>query len=79
MTRVIVDAELLKKLHNLTEPLELADESGCVLAKVLPAAFDPSEWERWEPEWDEEELRRREQSEEWYTTAEVLRHLENLK
>jgi hypothetical protein len=78
MTRIVVDAELLKKLRNLSEPLELTDEGGHVLAQVVPA-FNPAEWEPWEPPIDEEELQRRERSNEpRYTTEEVLRYLENL-
>ena len=78
MTRITVDSELLKRLNNLAEPLELCDTSGQLLARVVPA-FDPSEWERWEPPMDEEELRRRESANEpRHTTADVIRYLENL-
>ena len=37
MTRVIVDADTRSKLHNLTEMLELCDESGRLLATLFPA------------------------------------------
>jgi hypothetical protein len=78
MTRVIVDDTLRNQLHNLSEPLELCDETGRVLAEVIPA-LDLSEYEPWEPPIDEEEMRRREQSnEKRYTTAEVLAYLEKL-
>ena len=77
MTRVIIDAALRNKLNNLTEPLELCDESGQVVARVVPAV-DLSQFELWEPAISEEELQRREQSEKWYSTAEVLRHLQSL-
>jgi hypothetical protein len=78
MTRLIVDEQLRKQLRNLTEPLELCDESGRVLGRVFPA-YDLSEYEPWEPPFDEEELQRREQSKERrYTTAEVLKYLEGL-
>lgn len=76
MTRVIVDETLRSRLHNLSEPLELCDESGRVVGRVFPAV-DLSQYEQWEPPISEEELRRREQSDEKrYTTAEVLAHLE---
>jgi len=76
MTRVIVDETLRSRLHNLSEPLELCDESGRVLGRVFPA-LDLSQYEQWEPPIGEEELRRRERSNERrYTTAEVLAHLE---
>ena len=78
MTRITLDAAMLAKLHNLTEPLEVCDESGAVLARLLPV-FDPSQYEPLEPQVSQEELRRRAQSgEKTYTTAEVLAYLEKL-
>lgn len=78
MTKVVLDPALKSKLHNLTEPLELCDESGQILAHVLPVP-DLSEYEAWEPQFDEEELRRQEQSGKWYTTEQVLAHLRSLE
>jgi hypothetical protein len=78
MTRIILDETLLSKLHNLAEPLELCDQSGRVLGRVTPV-IDLSEYEPWEPPISEEELQRREQSDEWYTTEQVLAHLESLE
>ncbi len=79
MTQVIVDETLLSKLHNLTEPLELCDGAGHVLGRVVPA-FDLSQYEPWEPEFSEEELRAEEESDaKRYTTAEVLAHLKSLE
>lgn len=77
MTRITVDSQLLSRLLNLSEPLELCDESGNVLAHVWPK-FDPSQWEPLEPPCSEEELDAREKSTVWYTTDEVLKHLEQL-
>jgi hypothetical protein len=78
MTRVIVDAAMLSKLHNLSEPLELCDEAGRVLANVRPG-IDLSQYEPLEPQVSEEELERRSRSPgPWYTTAEVLAHLKKL-
>ena len=78
MTRIVIDATLREKLHNLTQPLELCDEAGHLLARVFPAPGLP-EYEPWEPAFSEEELRRQEQAnEKRYTTAEVLAHLEQL-
>ncbi|HZT82257.1 MAG TPA: hypothetical protein VFA26_18665 [Gemmataceae bacterium] len=72
MTRILVDETLRNKFNNLTEPLELCDDSGRLLGQFVPA-FDPSEWERWEPEISEEELRRLGQSgEKRCTAAEML-------
>jgi hypothetical protein len=76
MTRIIVDEALRSKLHNLAEPLELCDEAGRVLARLTPLA-DLSQYEPWEPPISEEELRRREQSDKWYTTEQVLAHLKS--
>ncbi|HJT77265.1 MAG TPA: hypothetical protein VJ739_08685 [Gemmataceae bacterium] len=78
MTRILVDEVLRGKLCNLTEDLELCDESGRVLARVLPE-LDLSKYEPWEPPMDEEELQRREQSTEWYTTEEMLAYLKSLE
>jgi hypothetical protein len=74
MTRITVDAQMLEKLKNLTEPLELCNEAGHVLAKVRPV-YDPALYGPLEPQISKEELDRRFKSERWYTTAEVLEHL----
>jgi hypothetical protein len=36
MTRIILDAEMRNKLLNLSQPLELCDEAGHVLGRVMP-------------------------------------------
>jgi hypothetical protein len=78
MGRIIVDEALRAKLQNFSTPLELCDESGRVLGRLFPA-IDLSQYEPWEPPISDEELRRREQSDEKrYTTAEVLARLEKL-
>lgn len=78
MTRVIVDDALRHKLANLSEFLELCDDSGRVLAHIVPLP-DPEEYELTEPPMSEDELRRREASTDWYTTDEVIGHLRGLK
>jgi hypothetical protein len=78
MTRIIVDDALRNKLHNLSQPLELCDESGRILACVFPLP-DRTQNERKEPSISEEELRRREKSDKWYTTGEVLAFLKGLE
>lgn len=76
MTRVTLDEQLRQKLHNLTEQLELCDESGQVLAYVHPWV-DYSQFEPLEPPHDEEELQRRETSDEpRYSLKEVMEYLE---
>jgi hypothetical protein len=78
MTRITLDSDLRSKLLNLSHPLELCDESGRVLARLLPT-FDPSRYEGLEPQISRDELERRKQHKgRTYTTAEVLAHLETL-
>ncbi len=75
MTVIVVDAELRSKLHNLTEPLQLCDADGRILARVVPVS-DQGEWEQWEPAFDEADLARQESAgEKRYSLAEVLEHL----
>ncbi len=76
MTQIVLDATLRSKLHGLSQPLELCDESGLVLARVIPVP-DPSQYEPIEPELSSVELERRRQEPE-YSTAEVLAYLEQL-
>ena len=78
MTQIIFDAGLRSKLGNLKQPLDLCDESGKILAHVVPA-FNLDDWEPVPPpELSPEELKRIEQSTKWYTSDEVLRHLASL-
>jgi hypothetical protein len=78
MTRVVLDAELRSKLLNLSQPLELCDESGRILARVTPS-IDPAEYGPLEPQITREELDRRIRNKgKTYTTQEVLAHLESL-
>ena len=78
MTRIRVDDVLRNKLHNFTEPVEICDENNNVIARVEPV-IDLSQYEPWVPDFDEEELRRQEQSDKLYTTAEVLARLKKLE
>ncbi len=78
MTRLTLGPDLRSKLMNLTEPLELCDETGRVLAHLLPK-MDPVLYEGLEPQITREEMQRRKQNKgKTYTTAEVLAHLEKL-
>jgi hypothetical protein len=78
MTRIILDASVSSKLSNLIEAVEICDPYGRVLGRFIPR-IDMSEWEPVSPDVSEEELDRREQSEEWYTTEQVLAHLKSLE
>jgi hypothetical protein len=78
MTRITIDPDLRTKLLNLDQPLELCDDSGRVVARLLPT-LDPSLYEGLEPRISKEELQRRKQHKgKTYTTAEVQAHLEKL-
>ena len=78
MTRITLDADLRHRLHDLSEPVELCNEAGAVVARILPVP-DPNLYENLEPQVSEEELRRRlREKGKTYTTAEVLIHLESL-
>ena len=77
MPKITLDDALSSKLHELSQVVELCDPTGRVLGRFIPQ-MDMSEWEPISPDVSEEELDRREKSTEWYTTAEVLAHLEKL-
>ncbi len=74
MKKVLYDAVLREKLSDLDGPIALCDETGRVLARILPMP-DPD----WEPQISEEELKQRfADPGKLYTTAEVLAYLESL-
>jgi hypothetical protein len=77
MIKITIDASLQGKLLNFAQPIELCDPSGRVVGRFFPV-IDLSEYELWEPPISEEELQRREQETESYTTEEVLAYLESL-
>jgi len=77
MTQITLDATLATRLSTLAAPVELCDPSGRILGRFVPVV-DLSELEFDAPEVSDEELDRREQSTEWYTTEEVLAHLKKL-
>jgi hypothetical protein len=78
MTQVLLTEALRNMLPNLSEPLELCNEAGQIVACVVPM-LDLSQYELVEPPISREEIRRREQSDKWYTTDEVLAHLKRLE
>ena len=78
MTRIIVDELLKSKLNDLTQPLELCNAEGRVLARVFPV-LDPALYEGLECPFSPEEIEHRKKNKgKTYTTAEVLAHLEKL-
>jgi hypothetical protein len=78
MSILIVDDILRAKLQNLTEPVQLCDNTGKVLGVVNPVV-DSDEYGPLEPQISTEEADRRIKSNERrLTTAEVLAYLEKL-
>jgi hypothetical protein len=77
MTQISIDAQLMSKLRDLSEPLELTDGTGRVVGWVTPAP-DPSKYDLREPPMSEEELVQREKESESYSTAELLEYLHGL-
>lgn len=77
MRSVPVDDVLRNKLANFTVPLAICDESGRELARVVPQP-DLGDYELTGPQINEGELERRKNSDQWYTTAQVLEHLRGL-
>jgi hypothetical protein len=77
MKRVLYDAVLKEKLPELDSLVELCDEEGRVIARVVPVP-DPS-WYDNEPKISKEEWKEMlADPGRLYTTAEVLAYLESL-
>ena len=77
MSELILPETVAIQFQGISHPVHVCDASGKRLGCFVPAV-DPSEYEILGPEPTEEELRRAEESDEWYSTDEVLRHLEKL-
>jgi hypothetical protein len=75
MNELVLPETVVTQLQGLPHPVHLCDSSGKSLGYFVPLV-DPSAYaiEGLEP--GEEELRRIEQSAEWYSTDDVLRRLE---
>jgi hypothetical protein len=69
MSRILLVPELRRLLGDLSQAAELCDESGNVLATLLPGSRNI------EPILSEQELEEIERSNAWYTTDEVLARL----
>jgi hypothetical protein len=78
MSELIVPETIAAQLQGMVHPIHLCDPSGKRLGRFVPE-LDLSEYEIAGPDPTEEELREIEQSTEWYSTAEVLEHLEKLQ
>ena len=75
MTQCILDADLRKKLNDCKEPVQLVDETGKVVARVVPepASEPPRPYEP--PKWTPEEHQRI-LAEPEFSTEELLDYLE---
>lgn len=76
MTRLIVDSDLRKKLFNLSEPIDLYDESGRLVGMFTPISTSPPPGYTEPPLSDEEWQRRRGGPD--YSIDEVIAKLEAL-
>lgn len=74
MAQILIDPQLQKQLQALTETVELCDEQGRIIGRFVPQ-IDQGVYIPLTPQVSEDELRRREDSTDWFTTAEVLDHL----
>jgi hypothetical protein len=77
MSELILPETVASQLQGLSQPVHLCDATGKRLGRFVPAVH-PSAYEDLEPDLNDEELRRIEESSEWYSTDEVLCHLEKL-
>jgi hypothetical protein len=77
MTKVTVDTATGQILNQSAYPIEVCDASGVVLGCFVPRT-DTSQYEPVTPNVTAEELQRRKRSSEWFTTSQVLDHLETL-
>ena len=72
------NVDLNRNFQDFSQPLELCDDAGRILAHVLPK-IDPALYEGLEPQISREEFQRRKHNKgKTFSTAEVLAHLEKL-
>ncbi|HJS09015.1 MAG TPA: hypothetical protein VJ809_15205 [Pirellulales bacterium] len=77
MEKIIVDNSTLAKLGHLRQQYEICDDSGRLLGRFFPVA-EQSLYDDIALDISDEELDRRSQETEVYSTAEVIRRLEQL-
>ena len=77
MTKVMLDKQTISKLSNLTEAIELCDESGKTLGHFLPEV-DKEVYKRIQIPISEEELSRREKEGGGRTLDQILGDLERM-
>lgn len=75
MSEVTLDAELRSKLGDLSRVTALRDETGKVVAQVIPMTS-----RYWVPPFTQEELDRQiEENTEWFTSEQVFEMLRKLE
>jgi hypothetical protein len=77
MNDLVMPETVASQLQGLPHPVNLCDSAGKILGCFVPL-IDPSLYEVVGGEPTGAELDEIEKSGEWYTSDEVLRHLENL-
>ena len=78
MSDFVLPGSIASQLQGLGHPVPLFDPSGKKVGTFVPD-IDLSKYDIVGREPTEEELRAAEESTEWFTTEQVLRHLESLK
>ena len=78
MSDFVLPDSIAAQLKGFGLPVHLVDDSGQKLGYFVPAV-DSAKYVMDGPEPTESELREAERSGEWFTTQEVLDHLESLK
>jgi hypothetical protein len=82
MTRVTIDDEIRKVLLNFTKPLELCDETGSILGKLIPTKPDVAadDWIDLTPDETGEEIDRAiDSGEETYTTQDLIDQIKKMR
>ena len=81
MTRVTIDAHIRKILLDFSKPLELCDESGSILGKLIPAKPDiaDDDWIDLTPDLTDEELEKEIDSGEGYSTQELIAEIKRMR
>lgn len=76
MDRIVLDPALVERIRASMQSVEVYDSAGNVVGLFVPK-IDPLDYKAFGPEIDEDEIRRRIASKApRYTTAEVIRDLE---
>ena len=77
MEPIKLPPEAASQLRAIQEFRYLCDENGMVIGRFMPCA-QPFDVRKLEPPYSEEEIEQAKRRTVWYSTAEVLAHLENL-